>query len=243
MTLNHDKTLDMTQETTQESINALGFVEVRGLAATIETADAMLKSAEVRLLRQLLRDPAQTMITVEGSLGACQAAVDAGQACARRFDAYIGSQVMGRPAQDTAEFVLSLAEAGSKPFGETSSTAKPALGAKPAAPVTASPTASPLAPVAPTQATPPVAAAPAASVNAVAKGARKKTPVAADTDDSKLLEALAGLPGGYGAQTLARRIGRPAEETRARLEALCADGKLIKRRGRYVLAEFGGETR
>lgn len=239
MTLTHDKTLDMTQET----INALGFVEVRGLAATIETADAMLKSAEVRLLRQLLRDPAQTMITVEGSLGACQAAVDAGEACARRYDAYIGSQVMGRPANDTAEFVLSLAEAGRKPFGEMSPAKKPAPSAKPVLPVNAAPT---VAPEQPAQALPPADAiptVPAPSASTAPKAARKKAPAAAESDDSKLLEALAGLPGGYGAQTLARRIGRPAEETRARLEALCADGKLIKRRGRYVLAEFGGETR
>ena len=102
---------------TQETINALGFIEVRGLAAAIETADAMLKSAQVRLLRQLLRDPIQTTLTVEGELGACQAAVDAGRAAATRMGAFVACQVMGRPANDTAEFVLSLAEAGRAPFG------------------------------------------------------------------------------------------------------------------------------
>jgi len=101
-----------------DTINSLGYVEVRGLAAAIETADAMLKCAEVRLLRQLLRDPMQTTITVEGSLGACRAAVDAGQAAATRMDAFVASQVMGRPARDTAEFVLRLAEAGREPFGQ-----------------------------------------------------------------------------------------------------------------------------
>jgi ethanolamine utilization protein EutK len=227
MTLTHDKTLDMTQET----INALGFVEVRGLAATIETADAMLKSAEVRLLRQLLRDPAQTMITVEGGLGACRAAVDAGQACATRLGAFIGSQVMGRPANDTADFVLSLAEAGRRPFGEMAPAAKPVPSAKPTV----------QAPPAP--AVQPADTVPTATPGAASRTARKKVPAAAESDDSKLLEALTGLPGGYGAQALARRIGRPVEETRERLEALCAEGKLIKRRGRYVLAEFGGETR
>ena len=102
---------------TQETINALGFIEVRGLAAAIETADAMLKSAQVRLLRQLLRDPMQTTLTVEGELGACQAAIDAGRAAATRMGAFVACQVMGRPANDTAEFVLSLAEAGQAPFG------------------------------------------------------------------------------------------------------------------------------
>ena len=120
----------MTQHATNDSINALGYVEVGGLAAAIETADAMLKSADVRLLRQLLRDPMQTTIIVEGALGACRAAVDAGQAAATRMDAFVASQVMGRPARDTAEFVLKLAEAGREPFGSkpprTAPTAKPA---------------------------------------------------------------------------------------------------------------------
>lgn len=119
---------------THNDINALGFVEVRGLAAAIETADAMLKCADVRLLRQLLRDPMQTTITVEGGLGACRAAVDAGRAAAERLDALVASSVMGRPADDTAEFVLRLAEAGRNPFGPPSPAAsrKPAA-AKPAA--------------------------------------------------------------------------------------------------------------
>ena len=102
----------------QESINALGFVEVRGLAAAIETADSMLKTADVRLLRQLLRDPAQITLTVEGELGACRAAVDAGREHAMRMNAYVCSQVLGRPDGDTADFVLRLAEQGRRSFGE-----------------------------------------------------------------------------------------------------------------------------
>ena len=109
----------MTQHATNDTINALGYVEVGGLAAAIETADAMLKCADVRLLRQLLRDPMQTTIIVEGALGACRAAVDAGQAAALRMDAFVACQVMGRPARDTAEFVLKLAEAGREPFGSS----------------------------------------------------------------------------------------------------------------------------
>ena len=127
----------MTQHATNDTINALGYVEVGGLAAAIETADAMLKCADVRLLRQLLRDPMQTTIIVEGALGACRAAVDAGQAAALRMDAFVACQVMGRPARDTAEFVLKLAEAGREPFGSskpqrTAPTAKPASKTAPA---------------------------------------------------------------------------------------------------------------
>ena len=73
------------------AINALGFVEVRGLPAAIETADCMLKTAQVRLLRQIGRDPAQISLIVEGELGACRAAVDAGKACAQRLGACMRS--------------------------------------------------------------------------------------------------------------------------------------------------------
>ena len=114
----------------QESINALGFVEVRGLAAAIETADSMLKTADVRLLRQLLRDPAQITLTVEGELGACRAAVDAGREHAMRMNAFVCSQVLGRPDGDTADFVLRLAEQGRRSFGERPS---PKVRARPVA--------------------------------------------------------------------------------------------------------------
>lgn len=100
------------------AINALGFVEVRGLPAAIETADCMLKTAQVRLLRQIGRDPAQISLIVEGELGACRAAVDAGKACAQRLGACIAGHVIGRPAGDTGDFVLVLAERGRRPFGD-----------------------------------------------------------------------------------------------------------------------------
>jgi len=112
-------------------INALGFVEVLGLAAAIETADAMVKCAQVKLLRPMLRDPAQTTLVVAGDLAACRAAVDAGQATAQRGQAFVAAWVTGRPDDDTADFVLRLAEAGRQPFGEPPApqVKRPALGA------------------------------------------------------------------------------------------------------------------
>ena len=184
-----------------DKIDALGYVEVHGLAAAIETADAMLKSAEVCLLRQLLRDPAQITIVVEGSLGACRAAIDAGQASATRMGAFIASQVMGRPARDTADFVLTLAEAGRQPFSQKS--------------------------------------APSASIMTAAQTEKQKEPLE-PADDAQILSALAGFPGGFSAQNLARRIGGRPGQVKERLEALCASGKLAKHQGRYALAEPHG---
>ena len=218
----------MAYEMTQERINALGFVEVRGLAAAIETADAMLKCADVRLLRQLLRDPVQTTLTVEGSLGACRAAVDAGEAMAVRLGAFVSSSVMGRPADDTAEFVLRFFEEGRVPFGAMVADGRQVMTtvvAKPAAKAAIEPVAKLVVePVA--QAT---AKAPVESV--------------ASADEAKLLAALSALPRGIGAQALAKDVGCDVEAVRQALESLCARGTLVKRRGRYLLAKTDGEKK
>ncbi|NHR03618.1 BMC domain-containing protein [Chromobacterium haemolyticum] len=82
-------------------INALGLLEVRGLATAIEAADAMLKSANVRLLRQWRTDPGMISLVVEGDLAACRAALDAGVAAARRLGEVISRCEIGRPDPDT----------------------------------------------------------------------------------------------------------------------------------------------
>lgn len=212
------------------AIDALGFVEVRGLAAAIETADAMLKSADVRLLRQLLRDPALTTITVEGSLGACSAAVDAGRAAAQRLDGFIAATVMGRPADDTAEFVLRLAEAGRAPFAPPAP-AQPAATLEPTAEPVAKPATAPAPAVGEAKADP----APAPAIDDIA------APAPMPSDDA-LLAALVGLPGGYSAQSLARRLGGTSAALRERLEALCLSGQLVKRGNRYRLTKVGTDT-
>ena len=193
------------------TINSLGYVEVRGLAAAIETADCMLKCADVRLLRQLLRDPAQITLTVEGNLGACRAAVDAGQACARRLGALVSFHVMGRPARDTEDFVLSLSDEGRKAFGERS----PAVEAK-------------------------TEPAPASEPPARPEEAERVRFADDAALDAALIEALSGFPGGYSAQSLSKQLEIDWEIVRERLDALCRQGRLAKRRGRYHLLETSG---
>ena len=89
-------------------MNALGFVEVYGLVAGIEAADAMLKSAQVRLLRQYEVHPGLITLVIEGDLGACRAAVAAGVAAASRGGTVIASNVIGRPDEDTETMVMDL---------------------------------------------------------------------------------------------------------------------------------------
>ena len=87
-------------------IDALGFIEVYGLVAGIEAADAMLKSAQVRLLRQHEVRPGLITLVVEGDLAACRAAVSAGAAAASRVGSVISENVIGRPDADTETLVM-----------------------------------------------------------------------------------------------------------------------------------------
>lgn len=89
-------------------LNAIGLLEVRGLVVGIEAADAMLKSASVRLLRQTITNPALISLVVEGDLAACRAALDAGAAVALRAGALVSRKEIGRPEDDTARLVTQL---------------------------------------------------------------------------------------------------------------------------------------
>src|SRR5699024_12612324 len=82
-------------------INALGLLEVAGMVAAIDAADAMLKAANVRLLSHEVLDPGRLTLVVEGDLAACRAALDAGCAAAMRTGRGISRKEIGRPVDDT----------------------------------------------------------------------------------------------------------------------------------------------
>lgn len=94
-------------------INALGLLEVSGLTASIEAADAMLKTAQVRLLSQTITPPGLVTLVIEGDLAACRAALDAGAAAASRLGQVLVKKEIGRPEADTEWFVSSFAESKS----------------------------------------------------------------------------------------------------------------------------------
>ena len=82
-------------------INALGLLEVDGMVAAVDAADAMLKAANVRLLSHEVLDPGRLTLAVEGDLAACRAALDAGSAAAARTGRVISRKEIGRPDDDT----------------------------------------------------------------------------------------------------------------------------------------------
>lgn len=89
-----------------EKINALGMIETYGLITAIEASDAMVKSANVRLIREFEITAGLVSVIVEGDVAACQAAVNAGVAAAERVGKVISRHVIPRPDNYTGELVL-----------------------------------------------------------------------------------------------------------------------------------------
>ena len=79
---------------------AIGLIETRGLVASIEAADAMVKAANVTLMGQERIGSAYITVIVKGDVGAVKAAVDAGAAAAKRVGELISVHVIPRPHQE-----------------------------------------------------------------------------------------------------------------------------------------------
>jgi ethanolamine utilization protein EutM len=62
---------------------ALGLVETRGMVAAVEAADAMCKTARVRLTRFEVTRDALVTVTVRGALAEVEAAAGKGEVFAR----------------------------------------------------------------------------------------------------------------------------------------------------------------
>jgi microcompartment protein CcmL/EutN len=77
---------------------ALGLVETRGFVAATEAADAMCKTARVRLVRYELTRAARVTVLVRGPVADVEAAVLAGAAAAARLGEVLASHVI--PALD-----------------------------------------------------------------------------------------------------------------------------------------------
>jgi len=92
---------------------ALGLLEVAGLAAAIKAADVMVKAANVTILNvEKARGGGWMTVKVTGDVGAVQAAVQAGVAQAKHERHYIAHKVIPRPAEGIDAMLLS---GGGKP--------------------------------------------------------------------------------------------------------------------------------
>lgn len=79
------------------------MVECMGLVAMIEAADAMVKSANVRLVGYEKIDAGLVTAIVRGEVGAVKSAVEAGAAAASRVGTVVATHIIPRPHAEVDE--------------------------------------------------------------------------------------------------------------------------------------------
>ena len=92
------------------ALQALGVVETKGLVASIEAADAMVKAANVTLIGKVHVGGGLVTVMVRGDVGAVKAATDAGAAAAGNIGELVSVHVIPRPHGEV-ELILPVLDA------------------------------------------------------------------------------------------------------------------------------------
>lgn len=79
------------------ALRALGMIETKGLVACIEAADAMAKSANVKLMERRAIGGGYMTVMVRGDVGAVRTALEAGGKAARRVGDVIAVRILPSP--------------------------------------------------------------------------------------------------------------------------------------------------
>ncbi len=82
---------------------AIGLIETKGLVAQIEASDAMLKAANVSLVKQVQIGGAYITTIIRGDVGSVRAAVDAGAAAASKVGELVSAHLIARPGESLLE--------------------------------------------------------------------------------------------------------------------------------------------
>ena len=77
--------------------DSIGMVETKGYVGSVEASDAMVKAANVTLVRQIQIGGGFVTVVVKGDIGSIKAAVDAGSQAAKRVGELVCSHVIARP--------------------------------------------------------------------------------------------------------------------------------------------------
>ncbi len=77
--------------------DAIGLVETKGLVAQIEASDAMLKAANVSLVKQVQIGGAYVTTIIRGDVGSVRAAIDAGASAASQIGELVSTHLIPRP--------------------------------------------------------------------------------------------------------------------------------------------------
>ena len=87
-------------------MNSYGFIETKGYVGSIESADAMVKAANVELAGKVEIGGGYVTVIIKGDVGAVKAAVDAGAEAAQRIGELVSAHVIPRPDEGLLKLFL-----------------------------------------------------------------------------------------------------------------------------------------
>lgn len=76
---------------------ALGMIETKGYVGSVEASDAMVKAANVSLVKTVPIGGGFLTVLVQGDVGSVKAAVDAGANAAGKVGELVSSHIIARP--------------------------------------------------------------------------------------------------------------------------------------------------
>jgi len=85
---------------------AIGMIETRGYVGSVEASDAMVKAANVGLVKTIPIGGGLITVLAKGDVGSVKAAVDAGSKAAAKVGELISSHIIPRPHEDLLKIFI-----------------------------------------------------------------------------------------------------------------------------------------
>jgi ethanolamine utilization protein EutM len=82
------------------------MIETKGYVGSVEASDAMVKAANVTLIKTVPIGGGLITVLAKGDIGSIKAAVDAGSKAAARVGELVSSHVIARPHEELLEAFL-----------------------------------------------------------------------------------------------------------------------------------------
>ena len=80
--------------------DAIGMVETKGYVGCVEASDAMVKAANVGIIKTFPIGGGLITVAVHGDVGSVRAAVEAGAEAASKVGELVGKHLIARPHED-----------------------------------------------------------------------------------------------------------------------------------------------
>lgn len=87
-------------------MESLGFIEAKGYVPAFAVADAMVKAANIQIVKKAWVGAGLVTIIISGEVGAVRTAVDAGATVAKQMGGLAGCHIIARPTEELKNLIM-----------------------------------------------------------------------------------------------------------------------------------------